>query len=296
MGTNCAPLLADIFLYSYEADFIQSLLSTGKKHLASLFNLTYRYIDDVLSINHPDFENYLGQMYPAELEIKDSTESTTSASYLDLLLSIGKDGQLHTSIYDKRDDFNFHIPNFPFLSSNIPSSPAYGVFISQLIRYARACSSNECFSLRARRLSSKLPKQGYLVERLKSSFRKCYGRYGDLIQQYEVSLSRMLNDILILDQQWLPNQSDFPPISWTSYMSGFHGAFATAVACQQGTLTLPYTWFRPPIVGLACAPIVETRFLELAMSLLDFSPRIPLGTFSILLTIPKRVILPHTVS
>ena len=79
MGTNCAPLLADIFLYSYEADFIQSLLSTGKKKLASQFNFTYRYIDDVLSINKPDFEKYLGQMYPAELEIKDTTESNTSA-------------------------------------------------------------------------------------------------------------------------------------------------------------------------------------------------------------------------
>ena len=151
------------------------------------------------------------------------------------------------------DDFNFHITNFPFLSSNIPSSPAYGVFISQLIRYSRACSSYECFILRARRLSSKLLKQGYLAERLKSSFRKFYGRYGDLIQQYEVSLSRMLNDILILDQQWPPNQSDIPPISWPLYrawpspiMSGFHGAFATGVASQQGTLTLPDTWFRPP--------------------------------------------------
>ena len=155
-------------------------------------------------------------MYFAELEIKDTTESTTSASYLDLLLSIGRDGQLHTSIYDKRDDFNFHITNFPFLSSNIP---AYGVFISQLIRYARACSSYDCFILRARRLSSKLLKQGYLVERLKSSFRKFYGRYGDLIQQYTVTLSRMLNDILTLDQQWLPNRSDFPPISWPLYRS-----------------------------------------------------------------------------
>ena len=90
-------------------------------------------------------------------------------------------------------------------------------WFSQPIRYARACSSYECFILRARRLSSKLLKQGYLVERLKSSFRKFYGRYGDLIQQYEVSLSRMLNEILTLDQQWLPNQSDFPPISWPWY-------------------------------------------------------------------------------
>ena len=88
MGTNCAPLLADIFLYSYE--FIQSLLSTGRQRLASQFNFTYTYIDDVLSINNPDFENYLGQMYPPELEIKNTPESNTSASYLDLLLqSVG---------------------------------------------------------------------------------------------------------------------------------------------------------------------------------------------------------------
>ena len=196
MGTNCAPLLADIFLYSYEAEFIQSLLSTGRKRLASQFNFTYRYIDDVLSINNPDFENYLGQMYPSELEIKDTTKSNTSASYLDLLLSIGRDGQLYTSLYDKRDDFNFHITNFPFLSSNIPSSPAYCVFISQLIRYARASSSYECFILRAVRLSNKLLGQGYVKERLRSSLRKFYGRYGDLIKQYEVPLSRMLHDIL----------------------------------------------------------------------------------------------------
>ena len=151
METNCTPLLADIFLYSYKAEFIQSLLSTDRNQLASRFNFRYRYLDDVLSINNQEFENYLDQMYTVELEIKDTTESTTSASYLDLLLSIGRDGQLHTSIYDKGDDFNFRITNFPFLSSNIPASPAYGFFISQLIRYARACSLYECFILRATR-------------------------------------------------------------------------------------------------------------------------------------------------
>ena len=73
-------------------------------------------------------------MYPPEHEIKDTTKSNTFASYLDLLHSIGRDGQLRTSLYDKRDDFNFHITNFPFLSSIIQSSPAYSVFISQLIQ------------------------------------------------------------------------------------------------------------------------------------------------------------------
>ena len=67
-------------------------------------------------------------MNPVELEIKDTKESITPVSYLDLLLSIVRDGKLHTSIYDKRDDFNFDITNFPFLRSNIPSSPVCDVF------------------------------------------------------------------------------------------------------------------------------------------------------------------------
>ena len=130
---------------------------------------------------------------------------TCQIKILDLLLSIGRIGRLQTSLYDKRGDLNFHITNFPFLSSNIPSSPAYGVFISQLIRYARACSSYECFILRAARLSSKVLGQGYVRERLKSSLRKFYGRYGDLIKHYEVPLSQMLHDILGLGHlQWYP--------------------------------------------------------------------------------------------
>ena len=186
-------------------------------------------------------------MYPVELQIKDTTESNTSASYLDLLLSIGRDGQLHASIYDNRDDFNFHITNFSFLSSNIPTSPAYGVFIWQLIRYARVGSSYGCFILRAARLSNKLLEQGYVKERLKSSLRRFYGRYGNLIKQYEVSLSQMLNDILWPDHiQWQPpTNKTVPNSTFYRILSGFHRTFATGVACRQGTLTPPDTWSRP---------------------------------------------------
>ena len=133
---------------------------------------------------------------PLSLRSKTRRRANTSASYCDLLLSFGRDGQLRTSFYDKRDDFNFHITNFPFLSSNIPSSPAYGVYISHHIRYARACSSFECFILRALRLSNKLLEQGHVKERLKSSLRKFYGRCGDLTKEHEVPLSLMLHDIL----------------------------------------------------------------------------------------------------
>ena len=115
-------------------------------------------------------------MYPLELVIKNTMESNTSASYLDLLLSIRRDGQLSTSLYGKRDNFNFHVTNFLFMSNNIQFSPAYGVYISKLIRYARARSSCEYFIMRAMQLSNNLCGQGYVTERLKLSLRKFYGQ------------------------------------------------------------------------------------------------------------------------
>ena len=159
------------------------------------FNLTYRYIDDVLSINNHNFHNYVHLIYPEELDIKDTTESDRSASYLDILLNIDSNGRLTTTLYDKRDDFNFAIVNFPFLCSNIPLSPAYGVYISQLIRYARACYAYEDFLRRGQLLTKKLMLQGYNESRLKSSFRKFYGRYNDLVCDYKLSLSHMLTDL-----------------------------------------------------------------------------------------------------
>jgi hypothetical protein len=108
MGTNCAPLLADLFLYSYEAEFVQKLLQDNNKKLAKSFYHTFRYIDDVLSINNHNFHNYVHLIYRDELEIKD-TESDKSASYLDILLNIDSNGRLTTTLYDKRDDFDFAI-------------------------------------------------------------------------------------------------------------------------------------------------------------------------------------------
>ena len=86
-GTKCAPLLTDLFLYSYEAEFVQKLLRDNNKKLAMSFNHTFRYIDDVLSINN-HFHNYVHLIYPDDLEIKDTAESDKSASYLDILLNI----------------------------------------------------------------------------------------------------------------------------------------------------------------------------------------------------------------
>ena len=123
MGTNCAPLLADLFLYSYESECLQKLVKDKKIHEARAFNFTYRYIEYVLSINNSRFAEFLPLMYPPELEVKWTTDTASSASFLDLYLEFDDSGQLSTKIYDKRDDFNFKIINFPNMCSNIPASP-----------------------------------------------------------------------------------------------------------------------------------------------------------------------------
>ena len=98
------------------------------------------------------------------------------------------------TLYDKRNDFDFHIVNFPFLSSNIPSDPSYGVYISQLIGYARCCSHYEHFRYHHKCLADRLLSQFYRALRLEKSFKKFYGRYQDLIEKYQRSVNVMVND------------------------------------------------------------------------------------------------------
>ena len=129
------------------------------------------------------------------------------------------------------------------------------------------------------RLSNKLLGQGYVKERLKSSLRKFYGRYGDLTKQYEVPLSRMLHDILDDDHiQWHPpligHYTNFwPLLIWTLLpnltfyliVQGFHRTYATGAACQQRTLTPPDTWSCPTL-GLACVLMSRPISPELVLS------------------------------
>jgi hypothetical protein len=90
----------------------------------------FRYIelDDVLSLNNSRFGDFVDRIYPIELEIKDTTDTDRSASYLDLHLEIDSEGQLRTKPYDKRDDLNFPILNFPFICSNMPAAITIHIF------------------------------------------------------------------------------------------------------------------------------------------------------------------------
>ena len=100
MGTNCAPLLADLFLYSYEANFIQGLLKKKEKKFAQPFNFTFRYIDDAISLNNSRFGDFVDCIYLIDLETKDTIDTDRSASCLDLHLEIDSERQLRTKLYD----------------------------------------------------------------------------------------------------------------------------------------------------------------------------------------------------
>ena len=161
MGTNCAPLLADLFLYSYENEFLDKLIKEGKRKLARKFNLSYRYTDDLISFNNTRFKEFISDIYPKELTISETTESTSVASYHDLLSIRDKNNNIMIKLCEKRVAFGFHIVKFPFMSSDIPLAPAYGVYASQLIHYACFCSNYSDFLLRHRDLVTRLLSQGY---------------------------------------------------------------------------------------------------------------------------------------
>ena len=108
-----------------------------------------------------------------------------------LNLSITND-IVSSKIYDKRDDFNFEIGNFPFLDGDVLRSPSYGVYISQLIGFARVCSNTEDYNNRNLLLTAKLLKQGYRYHKIRKAFSKFYHRHSELIVKYNIGLKTLL--------------------------------------------------------------------------------------------------------
>ena len=151
--------------------------------------------DDALILNVVFLVLFVGNVFACTgYFIPFTTDTASSASYLDLYLEFDDSGQLSTKIYDKRDDFNFKIINFPNMCSNIPASPAYGVYISQLIRYARASSNYSDFLKRHLHLRNRLLDQGYKKIRLIRSLKKFIFRYQYLVEIYSVSAEKIISD------------------------------------------------------------------------------------------------------
>ena len=152
---------------------MMSLSDDKQADVIDAVNTTSRYLDDILNINNVYFDNMVSQIYPSELQLNKANTSDTKAAFLDLHLSLSND-IVSTKIYDKRDDFDFEVVNSPFLDGDVLRSTSYGVYISQLIRFARASSIVADFNTRNKLLTQILLKQVYRYHKLHKTFSKFY--------------------------------------------------------------------------------------------------------------------------
>ena len=132
MGTNCAPLVAHLFLLCYERDFVKSLSPENQADIIEVFNFTSRYRDDLLNIDNIYFKQMVNQIYPAEYHLNKANSSDAEAPFMDLNLFISN-GTVFTKIYDKRNDFDFDIVNFPFLHGDVPRHQMAFIYLSLFV-------------------------------------------------------------------------------------------------------------------------------------------------------------------
>ena len=193
MGTNSAPLLAKLFVFCYERDFMMYLSEGKQSEVIEAFSSTSRYLDDLSNIDNQHFDGLISQIYPSELQLNTASSSVTVSHVfcLHLYLSI-LDGFISYKSYDKRDDFDFEIINFPSLHRDAPHLASYGIYISQLIRFARVSSHITDFHTRNKLLTSLLQIQDHRYHKLCKAFSKFYRRHFDLISKFNVELKSLL--------------------------------------------------------------------------------------------------------
>ena len=187
MGTNCAPLVADLFLFCYERDFMLSLSEDNQSNVIEAFNSTSRYLDDLLNIDNNFFDSMVNRIYPSELRLNKANVSDTH-----FWIYIYQYRMVLSRLKFMINDFDFDIVNFPFLDGDVPRSTSYAVYISQLIRFARVSSHVDDFNTRNKVLTAKLLRQGYRYHKIRKAFSKFYRRHFDIVSKYNVGLKRLL--------------------------------------------------------------------------------------------------------
>ena len=208
MGTNCAPLVADLILFCYDLDFMLSLSEDNQSGVIQAFNSTSRYLDDLLNIDNNFFDSMVNRIYTSEFQLNKANVSDTEASFLDLHLSIS-DGFVKTKIYGKRDDIDFDIVNFLFLDGDVPRSTSYGVYISRLFRFARVSSHVDELNTRNKVLTAKLLRQGYKYHTIRKVFSNFYRRHIDTLLLQGISEPEFYGD-LVYKFKKIIGKNDFP--------------------------------------------------------------------------------------
>ena len=157
MGSDPAPFFANLFLAHKEAGWVKAQRKLGTISVRKINN-SFRFIDDLLSLNDGStFEKHYKDIYPTELELKKENNSSSCASFLDLYIYIGN-GEFHTRLFDKRDNFGLDIVRMPFYGSSVPSKMFYGSTGAEFLRISRATSKIEDLTRNCEQLLSRMCK------------------------------------------------------------------------------------------------------------------------------------------
>ena len=193
MGSDPAPYMANLFLYHYESKWVKNLKKNNIQK-ARKFSHTFRFIDDLLTINDDNlFLNNFSDIYPPELELN-LEASGDHVSFLDLDLTMcGK--QVDIKLFDKRDDFPFSITRLPFATSNIPSYMFYASIGAEILRIGRVSTSQESFFTSSGAIISRAFKQGAKINRLSKCLKKIFGRQ-DTLKKFSENASAFANTLL----------------------------------------------------------------------------------------------------
>ena len=177
MGTNCAPFLANIFLHVYEYEYMLKLVQNRNVDTARKLAQTFRYQDDCVSLNDEGvFKLHYNNIYPPEMLLKSTNLTKATSTFLDMRISVFR-GSFRYKSYDKRNDFDFSIANYPHMDGNIPFRTSYGVYMSQLVRFCDINCEINSFISDVKGMTGKFLKQGFIRNMLKSIFWKFRNNY-----------------------------------------------------------------------------------------------------------------------
>ena len=183
MGSSPASFFANFFLAHKEADWVKAQRKLGTINVQKINN-SFRFIDDLLSLNDDStFEKHYKDIYPTELELKKGNNSNSCASFLDICIYI-ENGEIHTKLFDKRDNFGFEIVTVPFYCSIISSKILYGSTGAEFLRISRVTSKIEYLSCTCKQLTSRKLKQNGKMRRTKFSLIKMIQRYQEVFIIY----------------------------------------------------------------------------------------------------------------
>ena len=178
MGSDPAPFFANLFLYHYESSWLNNLKKT-ELHKARKFSNTFRFIDDLCTINDGgEFEKVFQEIYPPEMELGKENNGISKASFLDMDIEI-RENQFDLKLFDKREAFPFTIVRMPYALSNMPSTIFYASIGAEILRIARATTDREHFLISCKTFLTRMIIQGAKLHRLSVMLKKTFGRHSE---------------------------------------------------------------------------------------------------------------------